>query len=72
MKKRGFLYRLFNDMYEVEIFFSDGLRKTRHYKYNVQHIKVLKPTHFKAIDENGSLIELRTQNPFDYNLKKLY
>ena len=67
-KERGFLYRLFNDLYEVKIVFANG--ETEHYR--LREIKKLNKQYLKGVDEDGLKIELATVEPFKYLSKKLY
>lgn len=67
-KERGFLYKLFNDLYEVEIVYADG--SIHHYR--LREIKKLNTQFLKGVDEDGHKIELSTTEPFNYLMKKLY
>ena len=67
-KERGFLYRLFNDLYEVEIVFADGNSQ----KFYLREVKKLNKQFLKGIEEDGSLVEIATIEPFNYMKKKLY
>jgi len=68
MKKRSWLYRLFNDLYIVEITEDNGNRSV----YNLQHIKKLSNNVLKGINEEGLVVELNSVKPFSYKVKKLY
>jgi hypothetical protein len=68
MKKRSWLYRLFNDLYVVEITEDDGKKSL----YHLQHIKKLSNNILKGINEEGLAVELNSVKPFSYKVKKLY
>ena len=68
MKKRSWLYRLFNDLYIVEITDDNGNKSV----YNLQHIKKLSNNVLKGINEEGLSVELNSVKPFSYKVKKLY
>lgn len=67
VKKRSWLYRLFNDLYEVHLIFED-----RQEVYWLQHIKKIDNKQMVGIDQNGHRVEFRSVNPFDYRIKKHY
>lgn len=67
LKKRNWLYRLFNDLYEVHLIFDD-----RQEIYWLRYIKRIDNKQLKAVDENGHKIEFRSVEPFDYRIKKHY
>lgn len=66
-KKRGFLYRLFNDMFVVTIN-HEGASKD----FRLREIKKINNNYLKGIDEDGHKVEFKTSVPFDYFVKKLY
>jgi hypothetical protein len=68
MKKRSWLYRLFNDLYIVEITEDNGNRSV----YTLQHIKKLSNNVLKGINEEGLAVEFNSVKPFSYKVKKLY
>jgi hypothetical protein len=68
MKKRSWLYRLFNDLYIVEVTEENGNKSV----YSLQHIKKLSNTVLKGINEEGLAVELNSVKPFSYKVKKLY
>ena len=68
MKKRSWLYRLFNDLYIVEVTEENGSKSV----YRLQHIKKLSNTVLKGINEEGLVVELNSVKPFSYKVKKLY
>jgi len=68
MKKRSWLYRLFNDLYEIQLVFEDGKQET----YFLQHIKKIDNNLLKGIDEEGKKVEFKSVKPFDYKVKKHY
>mgnify|MGYP003656528299 CR=1 FL=1 len=72
MKKRGFLYRLFNDLFEVSLFFDTDSTNPSVDKYMLKHISKLNQNYLKGIDENGYKVEFKSVKPFDYKIKKLY
>tara|TARA_R110000868_G_scaffold280521_2_gene540676 strand:+ start:1429 stop:1647 length:219 start_codon:yes stop_codon:yes gene_type:complete len=72
MKKRGFLYRLFNDLYEVILYFDTDTDKPSSEKYMLRHISKLTNTYIKGVDENGLKVEFRSVKPFDYKITKHY
>ena len=67
-KERGFLYKLFNDLYEVTIVYPNGETQ----EFRLVEIKKLNKNFLKGIDEDGHKIELATNEPFNYFSKKLY
>lgn len=66
-KKRGFLYRLFNDMFVVTIN-HEGASKD----FRLREIKKINNNYLKGVDEDGHKVEFKTSVPFDYFVKKLY
>ena len=72
MKKRGFLYRLFNDLFEVSLFLDTDSTNPSVDKYMLKHISKLNQNYLKGIDENGYKVEFKSVKPFDYKIKKLY
>ena len=72
MKKRGFLYRLFNDLFEVSLFFDTDSTNPSVDKYMLKHISKLNQNYLKGIDENSYKVEFKSVKPFDYKIKKLY
>ena len=67
-KKPGFFKRLFEDLYEVTIFYSNGKKKV----YMFKEINKRSNTLIKGRDENGCKFEISTPEPFTYVIKKLY
>jgi hypothetical protein len=72
MKKRGWLYRLFNDLYEVTLYFDTESDNPTSEKYILKHISKLNQNYLKGIDENSYKVEFKSVKPFDYKIKKLY
>ena len=66
--KPGFFKRLFEDLYEVKIVSKSGQVTI----LRLKEISRKTNTHIKGRDENGHQIELKTEEPFDYFIKKLY
>jgi len=75
------LKKLLYEEYEVTIWFvkevgktKDGVsRKVKSKKvFSLKKISTKKPNHFKGIDTAGNPIEIRTSEPFDYQIKKIY
>lgn len=68
----GFLYRLFNDLYQVTLYFNeeDGTQSRR--VFMMKEVKRLNNKMLKGIDENGYKVEFVTSLPFDYEKKKIY
>ena len=66
-KKRGWLYKLFNDLYEVHLIFPE-----RNEVYYLQHLKKIDNKQLKGIDRDGCRIEFKSVEPFDYRIKKHY
>lgn len=66
--KVGFFKRLFCDLYEVTIWFKDG--RTR--QIRLSELKKINQNYLKGIEEDGSKIEFKTEEKFDYYVKKLY
>ena len=71
-KKHSWLYRLFNDMYEVSLFFDTDTDKPTSEKYMLKHINKISATYLKGIDEEGLQVEFKSVKPFDYKIRKLY
>ena len=71
-KQPGFLYRLFNDLYQVTLYFNeeDGTQSRR--VFMMKEIKRLSNKTLKGIDEEGHKVEFTTSQPFDYEKKKIY
>lgn len=72
MKKKGFLYRLFNDLYEVTLYFDTDTDTPSSEKYMLRHVSKLTNTYIKGIDEEGFNVEFKSVKPFDYKIKKYY
>jgi hypothetical protein len=72
MKKKGFLYRLFNDLYEVTLYFDTDTDTPSSEKYMLRHVSKLTNTYIKGIDEEGLNVEFKSVKPFDYKIKKYY
>ena len=72
MKKKGFLYRLFNDLYEVTLFFDAETEVPTSDKYMLRHVSKISNTYLKGIDEEGFNVEFKSVKPFDYKIKKYY
>ena len=67
-KKVGFFKRLFEDLYEVTIIYSNGKKKV----YMFKEINKKSNTLIKGRDENGHEFEISTPEPFTFIIKKLY
>ena len=73
---------LFYEEYEVTIWFhKETLETERGLKvddftepkvFRFETIKKLTPTHLKGVDIEGNIVEIRTQKPFNYNVKKIH
>lgn len=72
MNKNGFLYKLFNDMYEVTLYFDSETDSMTSETYTLKHISKITDTYLKGVDADGLKIEFRSVKPFDYKIKKLY
>ena len=72
MEKKGFLYRLFNDLYEVSLYFDTDTDKPSSEKYMLRHISKINATYLKGIDDQGLKVEFKSVKPFDYKIKKYY
>mgnify|MGYP003657652310 CR=1 FL=1 len=72
MKKRSWLYKLFNDLYEVSLYFDADTTNPSTEKYTMRHISKITQTYLKGVDEAGFTIEFKAVKPFDYKIKKLY
>jgi hypothetical protein len=72
-KKHSWIYRLFNDMYEVSLSFdTDADKPAKTEKYMLKHINKISTTYLKGIDEDGLKVEFKSVKPFDYKIRKLY
>ena len=71
-KRHSWIYRLFNDMYEVSLFFDTDTDKPTSEKYMLKHINKISATYLKGIDEEGLQVEFKSVKPFDYKIRKLY
>jgi hypothetical protein len=70
-KKRSWLYRLFNDHFEVTIWWTvQGKNEKK--VYHLQHLKKMTNNHLKGIDLEGHKVEMKTLNNFDYTVIKHY
>ena len=67
-KKAGFFKRLFCDLYEVTIWFKDG--RTR--QITLTELKKINQNYLKGVDEDGNKVEFKTEEKFDYYVKKIY
>lgn len=67
-KKVGFFKRVFCDLFEVTISLKTGESRT----FRLSEIKKLDQNLLKGIDEDGHKVELKTEEKFDYFVKKLY
>tara|TARA_B100000927_G_scaffold280198_1_gene264481 strand:- start:4755 stop:4988 length:234 start_codon:yes stop_codon:yes gene_type:complete len=73
------LKRLWLEEYEVTIWFNKEKlnpfadEKVRSKKvFFMKKIQTKKQTHFRGIDIDNNQIEIRTTEPFDYQIKKIY
>jgi hypothetical protein len=66
-KERGFIYKLFNDLFVVTINHEGSSREIR-----LREIKKITNNYLKGIDDLGHKVEFRTSVPFDYFVKKIY
>lgn len=66
-RKPGFFYRMFHDLYEVQIIQEENTRV-----FYMKELSKLTPNYFKGVDENGIKIEYKSSEPFDFFKKKLY
>ena len=72
MEKKGFLYRLFNDLYEVSLYFDTDTDKPSSEKYMLRHISKINATYLKRIDDQALKVEFKSVKPFDYKITKHY
>ena len=66
-EERGFIYRLFNDLFVVTINHEGSSRDIR-----LREIKKINNNFLKGVDESGHKVEFKTSAPFDYFVKKIY
>ena len=73
------LKRLWLEEYEVTIWFNKEKlnqfadEKARSKKvFHIKKIQTKKQTHFRGIDIDNNQIEIKTTEPFDYQIKKIY
>ena len=73
------LKRLWLEEYEVTIWFNKEKlnpfadEKARSKKvFHMKKIHTKKQTHFRGIDIDNNQIEIKTTEPFDYQIKKIY
>ena len=73
------LKRLWLEEYEVTIWFNKEKlnpfadEKARSKKvFHMKKIQTKKQTHFRGIDKDNNQIEIKTTEPFDYQIKKIY
>ena len=73
------LKRLWLEEYEVTIWFNKEKlnpfadEKARSKKvFHMNKIQTKKQTHFRGIDIDNNQIEIKTTEPFDYQIKKIY
>tara|TARA_B100000401_G_C52721866_1_gene679031 strand:+ start:293 stop:526 length:234 start_codon:yes stop_codon:yes gene_type:complete len=73
------LKRLWLEEYEVTIWFNKEKlnpfadEKARSKKvFHMKKIQTKKQTHFRGIDIDNNQIEIKTTEPFDYQIKKIY
>jgi hypothetical protein len=71
-KKHSWLYKLFNDMFEVTLYFDTDTDKPTSEKYMMSHVSKITDTYLKGIDEEGLQVEFKSVKPFDYKIRKLY
>ena len=67
-EKAGFFKRLFCDLYEVTIWLKNG--DTR--QIRLSELKKINQNYLKGIDEDGQKVEFKTDDKFDYYVKKIY
>ena len=67
-RKAGFFKRLFSNLYEVTLLFEDGTEK----KFTLTDLNKINSKYMKGIDENGVVHEIKTEQPFNYYVKKIY
>jgi hypothetical protein len=71
-KQRNWMYRLFNDLYEVTVWLKEDDKTSTKIVYHMKHLNKISNTYMRGIDTDGHKIELKTVEPFDYHVKKLY
>lgn len=70
--KPSWLYRLFNNLYEVNLYFDVDSDKAYSQKYMMKEIKKINQNYLKGVDSDGHLVEFKTTKSFDYQIKKIY
>ena len=73
------LKRLWLEEYEVTIWlnkeklnpFADEKARSKKV-FHMKKIQTKKQTHFRGIDIDNNQIEIKTTEPFDYQIKKIY
>lgn len=71
-KKPSFLYRLFNDLYEVTLYTEEDDGQTGTIVFRLKELKKINQNYLKGIDENGHRVEFKTTKAFDYKVVKIY
>jgi hypothetical protein len=71
-KNHNWLYKLFNDLFEVTLFFDSDTGTPTRETYMMTHVSKITDTYLKGIDESGFKIEFKSVKPFDYKIRKLY
>lgn len=71
-KKAGFLTRMFNDLYEVNLYMQNEEGEPVTKTYMMSNIRKLNNTILRGTDSDGIKIEFNSTKPFDYEKRKLY
>lgn len=76
MKKLiNWLKTLFLEEYELTVWYKSGTEfdpKTTKRVYRLKSISKKTQTHFKGTMMNGHSLEIKTTEPFDYQIEKIY
>jgi hypothetical protein len=75
----GYLRKLwldwFTEEYKVTVWYKGGTQfdpKTTKRVYNLKKITTKKPTHLVGVKTDGNSFEIKTVEPFDYQIEKIH
>jgi len=71
-KEKSWWYKLFNDLYEVTIWFKKPDGDFEEEVYHLKELKKITSSTLKGIDVNGHYIEIVSTDNFSYFVKKIY
>ena len=71
-KQPSWWYKLFNDLYEVTIWFKQPNGELHEEVYKLKELKKINQNILKGVDTDGHYIEIASVDNFSYYVKKIY